>query len=118
MKKCKCVYYQTDAGRAPAEEFIDSLDDRTQQKYFEVIKLLEDHGKSLPEPHSKHLEDEIYELRFTGIEGGVRVLYFFYHAGKTIFTNGLVKKKGAVPRGAIKTAKRRMKIYLDRQYKK
>ncbi|MCK5215147.1 MAG: type II toxin-antitoxin system RelE/ParE family toxin [Candidatus Omnitrophica bacterium] len=118
MKKCKCVYFKTDAGRIPVEDFINSLDDRTQQKYFEVVGLLEDYGKRLPAPHSKHLEDEIYELRFTGIEGRVRVLYFFYHAGKAVFTNGLVKKKGPVPRNEIKTAKERMKVYLKRQTKK
>lgn len=118
MKKCKCVYFTTDAGRIPAEEFINSLNDRTQQKYFEVAGMLEKFGKSLPEPHAKHLKDGIYELRFTGIEGKVRVLYFFYHAGKAVFTNGLVKKKGPVPQKEIKTAKGRMKVYLDRQTKK
>jgi len=75
---------------------------------------LETFGKNLPQPHSRHLEDEIYELRFFGIEGRVRVLYFFYHEGKAVFTNGLIKQKGPVPRNAIKIAKGRMKVYLER----
>jgi len=98
----------------PAKEFVDSLDERTQQKYFEVIGLLEDYGKSLPEPHSKYLEDEIYELRFFGIEGRVRILYFFYHQDKAVLTNGLVKKKGPVPSQEIKTAQGRMKVYIEK----
>lgn len=118
MKKVKCVYFKTDSGRMPAKEFIDSLDERSQQKYFEVIKLLSDYGKSLPKPHAKNLEDEIYELRFFGIEGRVRVLYFFYHEGKAVLTNGLVKKKGPVPKKEIKTAKGRMKIYIKQNIKK
>lgn len=117
MTKIKCVYFQTDSGRMPAKEFVDSLDERTQQKYFEVVGLLEDYGKNLPEPHSKHLEDEIYELRFFGIEGRVRILYFFYHEGKAVLTNGLVKKKGPVPNKEIKTAKGRMKTYIEKHMK-
>ena len=76
--KFTCIYYQTDAGRMPVKEFIDSLHDRTQQKYFVVVGLLEDYGKSLPKPHADFLGDEVYELRFVGIEGRVRILYFFF----------------------------------------
>jgi phage-related protein len=113
----RCVYYQTDAGRIPVQEFIDALHERTQQKYFEVVKLLKDYGKSLPEPHAKDLDGEIHELRFLGLEGKVRVLYFFYHEDKAILTNGFVKKKGKTPRNEIKTAHERRKIYLARQAK-
>lgn len=114
MAKFKCVYYQTDAGRKPVEEFIDSLHERTQHKYFEVVKLLEDYGKSLPEPHAKDLGEEIYELRFLGIEGRLRILYFFYHENKIIFTNGFLKKKGRTPKNEIETAKGRRKMYLEK----
>lgn len=115
MKKCKCVYFQTDSGRKPAQEFVNSLDHRSQQKYYEVVGLLEEYGKSLIEPHSKHLEDGIYELRFFGIEGRARILYFFYYEEKAVLTSGLVKKQGPVPRSKIQTAKERMKVYLERQ---
>ena len=36
MTRFKCVYYETDAGRIPVKEFIDSLHERTQHKYFEL----------------------------------------------------------------------------------
>ncbi len=114
MTRFKSVYYQTDAGRMPVKEFIDSLHERTQQKYFEVVKLLEEYGKNLLEPHAKDLGDEIYELRFFGIEGKVRVLYFFYHETKIVFTNGFVKKKGRTPKSDIETAAGRRKTYFER----
>ena len=101
MAKFTCIYYQTNAGRKPVKEFIDSLHDRTQQKYFEVVGLLEDYGKSLPKPHADFLMDEIYELRFVGIEGRVRILYFFYHGNKIIFTNGFVKKQQKAPKKGV-----------------
>ncbi|MCA9406917.1 MAG: type II toxin-antitoxin system RelE/ParE family toxin [Candidatus Omnitrophica bacterium] len=97
---------------------MDSLDNRSQQKYFEVIELLEQYGKSLPEPHAKHLRDGVYELRFFGIEGRIRILYFFYHKAKAVFTNGLIKKTGAIPGNVLKTAKERMDVYSKRLTKK
>ncbi|MCA9399812.1 MAG: type II toxin-antitoxin system RelE/ParE family toxin [Candidatus Omnitrophica bacterium] len=93
---------------------MDSLDNRSQQKCFEVIELLEQYGKSLPEPHAKHLQEGVYELRFFGIEGRIRILYFFYHKSKAVFTNGLIKKTGAVSGNVLKTAKKRMNIYFKR----
>lgn len=118
LRRCQCVYFRTDSGRMPAKEFVDSLDQRSQQKFFEVVGLLENYGRSLPEPHSKYLKDEIFELRFSGIEGRIRILYFFYHEEKAVLTNGLVKKKGPVPKREIETARRRMKSYLERQINK
>ena len=37
--------------------------------------LLEEFGHKLPEPHAKYLKDGIFELRFSGKEGKIRVLY-------------------------------------------
>ncbi|MBZ0165534.1 MAG: type II toxin-antitoxin system RelE/ParE family toxin [Candidatus Omnitrophica bacterium] len=114
MPRCQCVYFQTGSGRAPAKEFIDSLDVRSQQKYFAVTGLLSEFGQRLPQPHAKRLDGGIYELRFRGIEGHVRVLYFFYHQHKAVFTNGFIKKSGLVPVKKIQTAKKRKKVYLQR----
>lgn len=114
LSRCRCVYFQTDSGRVPVRDFVDSLDPRTQHKFFTVAGLLAEFGKRLPEPHAKRLDDGIYELRFHGIEGRVRVLYFFYHQHKAVFTNGFVKKGGPVPEREMQTARKRRKIYLKR----
>jgi len=82
-----CFYFTTEAGKAPVEEFIDSLDYSTQRKFFFKKGLLEEFGQRLPYPHAKYIGDDIYELRFEGKEGTIRVLYFFYHKDEIIFTN-------------------------------
>ena len=88
-----CDYYSTESGRSPVEEFINSLDIKTQVKFFSNRKpLLEKHGPRLAYPHAEHLEDGIYELRFKGKKGQIRILYFFFHGNEAIFTNGFVKK--------------------------
>jgi len=112
MEQFKCIYFQTDSGRVPVQEFIDSLHQRTQQKYFNVVKLLKIYGKKLPAPHADYLGDEIYELRFTGVEGRVRILYFFYYEDKIILTNGFFKKRQRTPKTEIETARTRRALYL------
>lgn len=114
MGQFVCIYYQTDAGKAPVKEFIASLHQRTRQKYYEVVELLEDLGKSLPKPHADYLGDEIFELRFVGIEGKVRILYFFYLGNKIIFTNGFVKKQQKAPKTEVKLAKERRILHIEK----
>ena len=56
-----------------------------------------------------------FELRFRGQEGAIRILYFFFHRDKIIFTNGFIKKSSRVPKREILTAIERKKNFLGRQ---
>ena len=87
-----CVYYLTGSGKSPVEEFIKFLKQRTRQKFFACVDLLEEYGKRLPRPHARHIGNGIYELRVRGQEGQIRILYFFFQQEKIIFTNGFIKK--------------------------
>jgi phage-related protein len=98
VNKITCFYYLTESNRAPVKEFIDALDVKSQQKFFFVKSLLEEYGYKLPVPHAKYIGDEIFELRFKGREGAVRVLYFFFYGDQAIFTNGFIKKSNKTPR--------------------
>ena len=115
MGKIASYYYVAGAHKPPVQEFIDSLDFKTQQKFFYVKELLEEFGHKLPFPHAKYIGNEIFELRFHGGEGRIRVLYFFFHRDKVIFTNGFVKKTGKVPKREIELAIKRREDFLNRQ---
>jgi len=112
MKKLTCVYYCTESSKSPVKKFIDSLNNRTQQKFFAVLGMLEKLGKKLPEPHAKLLGDGIYELRFKGQEGHVRVLNFFYHNDEVVLTNGFIKKMNKTPKKEIDLAKQRRELHI------
>ena len=114
MSKVACQYFCSDAGRSHVKEFIDSLDFRTQRKFFFVRALLEEFGHKLPQPHAKYIGDEIFELRFRGREGNIRVLYFFFHQDKAIFTNGFIKKTSKMPKNEKELAIERRKAFLSR----
>ncbi len=115
MKKVTCFYFQTESNKSPVKDFIDSLDGGSQRKYFFTIELLEEFGHQLPFPHAKYIGDEIFELRFTGKEGAIRILYFFFHQDKAILTNGFVKKSNKTPIKEKTVAVERRRIYLERQ---
>lgn len=114
MGKLISYYYLTESGKCPVREFIDSLDFKTQRKFFFVKELLEEFGHKLPLPHAKFIGNDIFEIRFRGQEGHVRVLYFFCHQDKVIFTNGFIKKTGKTPRNQIEIATERRTKYLNK----
>lgn len=108
----RIVYFVTDTGRRPAEEFVKGLNVRSRGKFFSVIELLEEFGRGLSFPHAKYIGDEIFELRFEGVEGAVRVLYFFFDGEKVILTNGFIKKSHKTPKNEKETAVGRREIYF------
>jgi len=113
MSKYKCHYYRTARGKSPVEEFIDSLDRRTQVKFFYKKGLLEEFGPKLPFPHARYIGEGLYELRFEGREGQIRILYFFFYMAKVIFVHGFIKKTKKIPKKEIEIAIYRKKEFLS-----
>lgn len=114
MKKVRCIYYETLSGRQPVKEFVDNLCVGTQAKFFNVLELLEDYGKNLMRPHAAPVRDGIYELRFVGKEGHVRILYFFYDGITAIFVHAIVKKTQKLLKKDIELAIRRKNEYFKK----
>jgi phage-related protein len=108
----KVVYFVTDSGRRPVEEFIKSLNVHSRDKFFYVIELFEEVGRALTRPHAKYIGDEIFELSFEAVEGTLRVLYFFFDGDKAVLTNGFIKKSNKTPGGEKVTAIERRKVYF------
>jgi phage-related protein len=118
MKEYTCIYYTTAAGKVPVKEFIESLDESSQDAFFYKVKLLEKYGPQLRKPHTDYIEKKFFELRFVGKEGQIRVLFFFFQRERIIFTNGFTKKTRRIPRGEIKLAEQRREEYLQRRQSK
>ena len=56
-------FYETEDGRTPTQEFLDSLEPKMNAKMVGLMEILEEKGYSLREPYSAPLEDGIFELR-------------------------------------------------------
>ncbi len=72
------------------QEFIADLEHPTYAKTLRTIRLLGQFGHLLMMPHSKHLEEGLYELRIRGKQE-VRLFYTF-HKDQAIIIHGFVKK--------------------------
>jgi len=84
------------------ERFIQSFDDITGPKVVRAIELLGEFGPRLGMPHSKKIEDHIFELRVRGIQE-VRIFYTF-HEHSIVLLHGFIKKSQKIPKKEIEIA--------------
>ena len=117
MAQFTVIAYEKENGESPVEDFINGLDVKMRAKVYGLLSILQDKGNTLREPYSKHLDDEIFELRCKVGSNITRVLYFFYYEGIIVLTNGFVKKTQKTPPGEIALAKERRADYIERMEK-
>lgn len=79
-------------------------------KLLRLMKLVEDVGlEKMHEPHAKHLEGKLWELRVSAREGIARGLYVTVEGRRVVVLHVFEKKTQATPRRAIELALERMK---------
>lgn len=108
-------FYREDDGTKPVGQFIRNLDVKMKAKVVSDLHRLEMLWNEARAPLSKHLEDDIFELRSVFDNDIVRILYFFDGDQIIIATNGFVKKQQKTSRSEILLAKQRETIYLSRK---
>ena len=100
------ILYDTEDGKCPVQEYLDSLEPKLLSKTLRTIDLLEKNGPNLRGPYSEPLENGLFELRTKQGSDITRVLYFFFTGNKAILTNGFTKKTQKTPRAQIILAKK------------
>ena len=114
MDTFSVVFYETLSGEKPAKVFLNELSHKQRAKTIRDLKILELCGNRLREPHSKYLEDGIYELRTKQGSNISRILYFFFVDRRIVLTNGFIKKSMKTPKNAIELAARYKNDYIER----
>jgi phage-related protein len=99
------IFYDKPDGTKPAKDFILGLPMKMRAKISRTIAMLEANGTNLREPHSKHLDEGIFELRAKVGTNITRVLYFFIIGQRIILTHGFAKKTDKTPTVEITKAK-------------
>jgi len=116
------VFYEDENGTSEVGEFLNDLaqsakDDKNariqlkQLMYY--IELLQNNGTHLPESITKHIVENIWELR----PGDNRVFYFFSQSNKFVLLHHFRKKSQKTPQREIEAAKRERDRFLDRERK-
>jgi phage-related protein len=108
-------FYQTNDGKIPVREFLDSLSEKAAQKVLWVLLLAEDLDV-LPKTYFKKLagSDDIWECKTQFGANEYRILCF--HAGGSILilTHGFIKKTRKTPTKEIERAETYKRDYLAR----
>ena len=113
-------FYEDVNGESELWNFLENLrikaatnkDARIQHKQISLyIQLLADNGTRLNENFTKHLIDDIWELR----PGNNRVLYFFFQNDTFVLLHQFRKKTQKTPKREIERPKAELDDYLSRK---
>jgi len=109
------VFYIDDHGASPVEEFLASLDPKTQRRFRWSIEQLRLRNVAARYPLVRHVEEKLWELREESGTNIYRLLYFFFTGRRMVFVHGFQKKTQRTPRGEIELAQRRMEHFIQRE---
>ena len=78
-------------------------------RYLRYTDRMEVFGPELGMPHTRAMNDGLFELRLKAAEGIARVFYCTMVGKKIMVLHQFVKKTGKTPPRELETARRRMK---------
>jgi phage-related protein len=89
---------------------IEDLPLSLQARLIRLMEMVEQVGlEQIHEPHVKHIEGKIWELRAKAPEGIARGLYVTMTGRRVVVLHVFVKKSQKMPRSALDIARERMK---------
>jgi phage-related protein len=89
---------------------LDALPRDMRARFVRISELMEQVGvQHVHEPHVKHLEGELWEMRMTGRDGISRAIYVAGRGNRIIVLRVFIKKTRKTPRREIEIALERRK---------
>ncbi len=111
----KVIFYRTNDGKCPVEDFLDSLPGKVAQKVTWVLQILETYD-ILPAIYFKKLSNsDIWECRIQFGSNIYRIFCFYDIGSIIILTHGIIKKSQKTPKKEIEKAEYYKKDYLLRR---
>ena len=95
---------------AAADEEILALPPKLQARLLRLMEMVETVGlDQIHEPHVKHLDGKLWELRAKAAEGIARGIYVAVTGRRVVVLHVFVKKAQKTPKAALALAHERMK---------
>ena len=113
-KEWVIVFYLDDNDRSPVEDFLQTLDKKTQTRFAWSIEQLRMRNVRAREPLVRHLGGKLWELREESSTNAYRLLYFFFSGRKIVLLHGFQKKTQKAPSSEIEIALQRLNHYMKR----
>jgi phage-related protein len=108
------LFYTTDRGDSPIDDFLCGLDKKTRAKVAAHLSLLEEHGPNLKRPYSDIVRGKIRELRIQHSSNQYRILYFFQVQDQIVLVHAFFKKTQQLKKKDIDLAERRREEWIQR----
>jgi phage-related protein len=87
---------------------IEALPADMRARLARIVALIETCGlEQMREPHVKHLDGKVWEMRSSGKDGIARALYVTASGRRVVLVRAFVKKTQRTPPGEIVRARRR-----------
>ncbi|MCB2053598.1 MAG: type II toxin-antitoxin system RelE/ParE family toxin [Geminicoccaceae bacterium] len=95
---------------AEARSELEGLPTDMRARFEQIVHMIEEVGlEQMREPHVKHLQGSVWEMRLSGRNGIARALYVTARGHRVVVLRVFVKKTQKTPRREIETALRRAK---------
>jgi phage-related protein len=92
------------------ERELEALAQDVRQRFLRIAELIEKHGvAAMCEPHVKHLEGKLWEMRMNGRDGVARAIYITAIGERVVVLHAFDKKTKKTPARALATARMRAK---------
>ena len=89
---------------------IEALPVKLRARLIRLLEMVENVGlEALREPHVKHLDGKLWELRVRAEEGIARAIYVTAAQRRVVVLHVFAKKSRKTPRRALATARERTK---------
>jgi phage-related protein len=100
---------------------VELLDDRVREelqglpadmkaRFRRIVELIQGYGlEKVREPHVRHLEDSLWEMRMRGKDGISRAIYVTARGRRVVVVRVFVKQTQTTPRREIDIARERAK---------
>ena len=89
---------------------VDALPTDMKARFRRIVELIQGYGlEQMREPHVKHLEGPLWEMRMKGQDGISRAIYVTARGRRVIVVRVFVKKTAKTPRREIRLALDRAK---------
>ena len=108
------VFYTTERGDSPIDEFLDRLDKKSRAKVAAHLSLLEEQGPNLKRPYADVVRGKIRELRIHQSSNQYRILFFFQVRDQIVLAHAFSKKTQQLKEKDIELAEKRMKDWMRR----
>ena len=110
------IFYRTEYGYCPVEEFLDSVSGKQAQKITWVLRIIEELDIA-PRQYFKKLisTDDLWEIRIQFGNNIFRILGFFDSKNIIVLNHAFTKKTQKIPQKEIKIAEERKRDYFRRK---